>query len=118
MSYNITTGKEGEYIAKKYLISKDYVILETNYRNKIGEIDLIARENDILVFAEVKTRTSIDYGYAFEAVDHRKQRKIINTSLVYIKYKNYRDTQVRYDIIEVYLTDNPKINHLENAFYL
>lgn len=118
MSYNITKGKEGECIAKKYLTSKDYIILETNYRNKIGEIDIIAFDKDILVFLEVKTRTSIKYGYAFEAVDFRKQRKIINTSLIYIKYKKYIDTQVRYDIIEIYLTENPNINHLENAFHL
>lgn len=116
MSYNITRGREGEYIAKKYLTSKGYVILETNYRNHIGEIDVIALDHDILVFVEVKTRTSVKYGYAFEAVDYRKQKKIINTSLVYIKYKKYLDTQIRYDIIEIYLTENPKINHLENAF--
>lgn len=118
MSYNINRGKEGEYIASKYLKSKGYKILDNNYRNKIGEIDLIALDEDILVFIEVKTRTSINYGYAFEAVDFRKQRKIINTSLVYIKYNKYIDTQIRYDIIEVYLTKEPKINHLENAFHL
>lgn len=117
VSYNIAKGKEGEQLAKEYLTSKDYLILETNYRNKIGEIDLIALDKDILVFIEVKTRTSTKYGYAFEAVDFRKQRKILNTSLVYVKYKNYIDTQIRYDIIEIYLTENPKINHLENAFY-
>lgn len=116
LSYNITRGKEGECIAKKHLTSKGYVILETNYRNRIGEIDLIALDEDILVFIEVKTRTSTKYGYAFEAVDYKKQKKILNTSLVYVKYKNYIDTQIRYDIIEIYLTENPKINHLENAF--
>lgn len=115
---NITRGKSGEELAKDYLISKGYRILTTNYRNRIGEIDIIAMDKDILVFVEVKTRTSISYGYAFEAVDFRKQRKIINTSLVYIKYKNYMDTQLRYDIIEVYMTKDFRINHLENAFCL
>ena len=118
MSYNISRGKEGENLAKEYINSKGYRILETNYRNKIGEIDIIAFDKDILVFLEVKTRTSISYGYAFEAVDIRKQKKIISTSILYIKYKNYIDTQIRYDIIEIYLTKNPKINHLENAFHL
>lgn len=117
MSYNIRRGKEGESIAGKYLTSKGYLILETNYRNKIGEIDLIALDKDILVFVEVKTRTSTKFGYAFEAVDYRKQKKIINTSLVYVKFKKIHDTQIRYDIIEIYMTKNPKINHLENAFY-
>ncbi len=118
MSSNILTGQSGEQIAKEYLISKGYNILETNYRNKIGEIDIIAMDSEILTFIEVKTRTSYSYGYAFEAVDKRKQRKIINTSMVYIKYKNFIDTQLRYDIIEVYLMKTIKINHLDNAFCL
>lgn len=118
MVNNVTRGKSGENLAIDYLVSKGYSILEINYRNKIGEIDIIAMDKNILVFIEVKTRTSVSYGYAFEAVDFRKQKKIINTSLVYIKYKNIRDTQIRYDIIEVYMTKDTKINHLENAFCL
>lgn len=118
MVNNVVRGRSGEHLAADFLMGKGYRILETNYRNKIGEIDIIAMDKDVLVFLEVKSRTSISYGYAFEAVDFRKQRKIINTSLVYIKYKNIRDTQIRYDIIEVYMTKNMKINHLENAFCL
>ncbi len=53
-----------------------------------------------------------------KGVNHRKQLKIINTSMAYIKYKNYKDIQLRYDIIEVYLTGKLKINHIENAFCL
>lgn len=118
MRSNIKTGQTGEKIAKEYLISKGYMILETNYKNKIGEIDIIAMDRDILTFIEVKTRTNYSYGHAFEAVDNRKQRKIINTSMVYIKYNNLVDTQLRYDIIEVYLINTIKINHLDNAFCL
>lgn len=118
MGNNILTGQSGETIAKQYLISKNYKILETNYKNKIGEIDIIAMDGDILTFVEVKTRTSYSYGYAFEAVGFRKQRKIINTSMVYIKYKNLQDIQLRYDIIEVYMIKNMEINHLVNAFCL
>ena len=118
MNTNIETGRSGEIIAKEYLINKSYNILETNYRNRIGEIDIVAMDKDILVFIEVKTRRNYSYGYAFEAVDLKKQRKIINTSMVYIKYKNLTDTQLRYDIIEVYLTKTLKINHLDNAFCL
>lgn len=115
---NISKGNAGEELAKNYLINKGYNILESNYRNKIGEIDIIAIDKDILVFIEVKTRTSISYGYAFEAVGIRKQNKIINTSLVYIKYRKFHNVQVRYDIIEVYLTNPLKINHLDNAYCL
>ena len=118
MVSNISRGKTGEKLAMDYLISKGYSILETNYRNKIGEIDIITMYKNILVFVEVKTRTSTNFGYAFEAVDFRKQRKIINTSMVYVKYKNYVDTQLRYDIIEVYMTKDIIINHLDNAFCL
>lgn len=118
MKNNIETGQSGELIAREYLIDKGYNILETNYRNKIGEIDIIAMDRDILVFVEVKTRRDYSYGYAFEAVNVKKQRKIINTSMVYIKYKRLVNVQLRYDIIEVYLTKTLKINHLDNAFCL
>lgn len=115
---NIAKGKSGEELVRNYLISKGYIIIDSNYRNKIGEIDIIAKDKDILVFIEVKTRTNTTYGYAFEAVDLRKQKKIINTSMVYIKYKRYNNIQLRYDIIEVYLQKDIIINHLENAFCL
>ena len=118
MGSNITIGRSGEVMAKEYLISKGYKILEMNYRNKIGEIDIIAMDNEILVSVEVKTRRNYSYGYAFEAVHIKKQRKIINTSMVYIKYKYLLNVQLRYDIIEVYLTKTLKINHLDNAFCL
>ncbi len=118
MINNVVRGRTGEEIAKEYLISKGYSILEMNYRNTIGEIDIIAKIDDILVFIEVKTRSNYNYGFAFEAVDLRKQKKIVNTSLVYISYKKLANMQLRYDIIEIYLTKSPKINHLENAFCL
>lgn len=118
MLNNIVKGRTGEELVRDYLNSKGYSILENNYRNKIGEIDIIAMDKDILVFIEVKTRTSTSYGYAFEAVDIRKQKKIMNVSMVYIKYKKLGNLQLRYDIIEVYLQKDIKINHLINAFCL
>lgn len=116
MANNIEIGKKGELLAKNYLISNNYIILDLNYRNKIGEIDIIAMHNDILVFVEVKTRTSIRYGYPYEAVNKKKQDKIIYSSLLYLKQKGFKDIQLRYDIIEVYLTSSTKINHIDNAF--
>lgn len=113
---NIDKGKSGEAIAKDYLVSKGYNILQTNYRNKIGEIDIIAMDGNILVFIEVKTRTSLKYGYAYEAVNINKQKKIINTSILFVKYNKYVDTQLRYDIIEVYLQNSIKINHIVDAY--
>lgn len=116
MINNIDKGKKGELIAKNYLISNGYNILDMNHRNKIGEIDIIAMDKNILVFIEVKTRTSINYGYAYEAVNRKKQEKIIYSSLLYMKQNRLEGYQLRYDIIEVYMTANTKINHIDNAF--
>lgn len=116
MGNNIEIGKKGEMLSKEYLVSKSYNIMNLNFRNHIGEIDIIAMDKDVLVFIEVKTRTSIKYGYPYEAVNYRKQQKIIYTSFAYINQRNIKDTQLRYDIIEVYLTPSIKINHIENAF--
>lgn len=115
---NIEKGKRGEKIAKEFLLENGYKIVETNYRNKIGEIDIIALDNKVLVFVEVKSRTSTSYGYGYEAVNFKKQRKIINTSLIYIRNKKLDDFQLRYDIIEVYMTNKLSINHIKDAFCL
>lgn len=116
---NISKGRRGELLCKSYLVTEGYVILDLNYRNKIGEIDIIAldKKRKIIAFIEVKTRTSLAYGLPCEAVNKSKQKKIINCSKIYINSKKYLEYQPRYDIVEVYLTENSKINHLENAFY-
>lgn len=116
MKSNISKGKYGENLAKEYLVDKGYKILELNYTTKLGEIDIIALDKGIISFVEVKTRSNKNFGYAYEAVNYKKQRKIINTSIVYIKHKNIKDIQFRYDIIEIYLEGNIDINHIENAF--
>ena len=116
MRNNIEIGKKGELLAKDYLVLNNYNILDTNYRNKIGEIDIIAMHNGILVFIEVKTRTSIKFGYPYEAVNRKKQEKIIRSSMLYLQENRFRDIQLRYDIMEVYLTANVRINHIDNAF--
>ena len=116
MGNNISKGFLGETKAVEYLISKGYKIIDRNYRTKIGEIDIIAIISGVLVFVEVKSRTNINYGYPYEAVNWRKQDKIIKSSYIYMKQKGFNDHQIRYDIIEVYLKEKPKIKHIENAF--
>ena len=116
MLNNIDKGKKGELLAKEYLISKGYSILDTNYKNKIGEIDIVALNKGILVFVEVKTRTNTNFGYPYEAVNKKKQDKILKCSYSYIKYNELKNYQLRYDIIEVFLTPNIKINHIINSF--
>lgn len=118
MSSHIKTGKFGERLALDYLANKGYSILETNYRNKIGEVDIIAYDKDILTFIEVKTRSGKDYGYAYESVDSRKQKKIVNACLLFLQKHKLHDVQVRFDVIEVYPTEKDRINHFENAFSL
>lgn len=116
MANNLSKGKLGESTAIEYLIKNGYRIVEKNYKTKLGEIDIIAFYNGLLVIVEVKTRTSIDYGYPFEAVNKKKQKTIINVSQIFLIEKGLRDIQVRYDIIEIYMTKNIKINHIEDAF--
>lgn len=116
MANNITKGFLGEEKAANYLISKGYKIIDRNYRTKIGEIDIIAIISGVLVFVEVKSRTNINYGYPYEAVNWKKQDKIIKSSFIYMKQKRFNNYQIRYDIIEVYLEEKTKIKHIENAF--
>ena len=118
MKTNLSKGKYGELLAKEYIIAKGYKILELNYNTKLGDIDIIALDKDIIACIEVKTRSNKNFGFACEAVNYKKQKKIINTSYIYLRNKNIKNIQIRYDIIEVYLEKQININHIENAFCL
>lgn len=113
---HLEIGTQGETVAADYLRKEGYSILQQNYKNKIGEIDIIAQLDDILVFVEVKTRRGLKFGYAFEAVDVKKRNKIIKTSQLYLVSHQSFDIQCRYDIIEVYLGGECSIHHIVNAF--
>ena len=112
-SNNIVIGKLGEEKAKNYLIEKGYKILCINYKCKIGEIDLIAKDNDTIVFVEVKTRSSDAFGMPREAVNYRKQNKIRLVAQVYLKANKFYSKSCRFDVIDI-LKD--KITHIENCF--
>jgi putative endonuclease len=112
---NVQKGNLGEDLATKYLITKGAYIIETKYKIKSGEIDIIARLNDEILFVEVKARSSIKFGYPSEAVNYKKQLKIISVAKYYILKNKLEHIKVRFDVIEVYLKNN-KINHIENAF--
>ena len=111
-------GQLGEKEAVRYLKKKKYKILETNYTNYYGEIDIVAKDKQYLVFVEVKTRTGTDYGFAAEAVNFQKQKKLKVLAQTYAE-KSY-DVNIRFDVVEVYVNkENNKvsgINHIENAF--
>lgn len=103
---------DGERLAAKYLKKQGYQILAQNYKAKMGEIDIILVDKDILVFVEVKQRKSADFGAPREFVTKEKQRKIKNTAQLYMM-KNKHSGNVRFDVVEV-LGD--EINHIKNAF--
>lgn len=106
-------GNIGENLAAKYLEDKGCEILEQNYSNKIGEIDIIAKQKDTIVFVEVKTRTSAKFGLPREAVTHHKQYKIRLVALAYLKSKKLINSKCRFDVIEEL---DGKITHIENCF--
>ena len=117
--YKRELGNRGEKEAVTYLKkTKHLKIVKTNYSNFFGEIDIIAKDKDCMVFVEVKTRTSIDFGFASQAVDYKKQQKIIKIAQMYTK--NAYNVPVRFDIVEVYIdkasNSVKNINHIENAF--
>lgn len=114
---NIAIGDKGEQSAAMYLTKHGYTIIATKYRTKTGEIDIIAKDKECLVFVEVKTRRSTLYGLPAEAVNFRKQQKIINTALCFLKQRGITDSACRFDILEVYLVkDTIQCNHIINAF--
>ncbi|MFO7887486.1 MAG: YraN family protein [Eubacteriales bacterium] len=108
-------GNRYEKIVEKYIEKKGYKILESNYRNFIGEIDIIAKNNETIIFIEVKSRKTKKYGLPREAVTKRKIDKIRKCSLLYIRDNNIYNNPLRFDVVEVYINEKI-INHIKNAF--
>lgn len=108
-------GIKGEEIAKRFLEKNGYVILEQNYVNKIGEIDIVAKhkKTKTIVFVEVKFRTDLKYGYPREAVNLKKQQKIKLVAQTFITEYKLFESCVRFDVIDIL---NNEITHIENAF--
>ena len=112
---NKQKGVIGESIACRYLKTTNTQIIERNYRNRMGEIDIIAKDDKDLIFIEVKSRQSTRYGYPAEAVNGKKIKNITNIAKYYMNAKNIYDTAIRFDVIEIYFKEQ-KINHIKNAF--
>lgn len=109
-------GKENEIIAKNYLKKKKYKILECNHKNKIGEIDIIAKYKKYIVFVEVKARSSGAFGNPVEAVDERKQEKIRRVASLYLLETKQPNALCRFDVVSILGDENPEIVHIEDAF--
>ena len=110
-------GKQGEEIATTYLLKKGYKILEVNWRAGRNEIDIIAKDKDFLVIAEVKSRSSGTFAEPEEAVTREKQQSLIRAANAYI-FRNNINLDTRFDIISIIHNKNEtRVNHLQDAFY-
>jgi putative endonuclease len=116
--HNKNIGNKGESIAEKFLLDKGYKIIEKNFHfGKEGELDIVAFENDVLVFVEVKTRTNHNFGNPILSITEKKKRLIRQTANGYMLKCNITEQQCRIDVIAIdMITSNPEITHLENAF--
>ena len=115
----VATGQLGETLAVRYLLDQGYAVVERNYRKRFGEVDIIAREQQTLVFIEVKTRNSQQYGSPFDAVDGRKQRQLTRIARDYLQTHRHDEGEARFDVIAVILDKQQAlvtIDHLKNAF--
>jgi len=107
-------GAEYEKKAVALLLEKGYQILERNYRNRTGEIDIIAKDGEYICFVEVKFRTNSDFGSPLEAIDWKKQKQIRKVAMYYLMYHGYHTcTPCRFDVIAY---EGEDVIHLENAF--
>ncbi len=110
-------GKKGEELAEKYLRNSGYEILERNWHAGKYEIDIIARDGDFLVIAEVKTRRTNNFGEPEEFVSRTKQRALIKAANIYIE-KNDIDLETRFDIISVLFVGKAyTVKQIKDAFY-
>jgi putative endonuclease len=110
---NKLKGKQGEKIAEEYLKNKGWQILDRNFHySKFAEIDLVARVDNEIVFVEVKTRTTSNFGAPEEAVDYRKMHNIFVASQYYLKEKNIKNLKPRIDVVAIILNEKEfKIRH-------
>ena len=113
-------GRKGEQIAENYLVGQGYQILERNYHSEQGEIDLIARERDFLVFIEVKNYSFRSYGSPVGAVRASKKQSLIHAAQTYLYKKEIKNTYCRFDVIAIFTKYSGQriIEHYRDAFYI
>ena len=118
---HLQLGSQGEKLACRFLRRNGYKILYRNFRGRTGgDIDIVCRENDTLVFVEVKTRTREDFGRPFAAVDRDKQKRIARGGLAWLRLLDNPDILFRFDVVEVLIPKDatPRVELLRNAFAL
>ena len=118
---HLRLGASGERLAARFLRRNGYKILYRNFRGRSGgEIDIVCRDNDTLVFVEVKTRTGEDFGRPFDAVSREKQKRISRGGLAWLRLLDNPEILFRFDVVEVIIAPEaePRLELLRNAFEL
>ena len=109
-------GRLGENIANDFLKQKGFIIIALNWRHLHYEIDIIARHQNMLVFAEVKTRSTFKYGFPDESIDHKKENRLREAAKIYIEHKDLHN-EIRFDIVSIVKNNfEEKVYHTTDAF--
>lgn len=117
MAEHYDLGREGEKMAKDYLVKRGYIILEVNYRHLKAEVDIIAQKGVSLIAVEVKTRSTSDFGNPQDFVKPKQIQRLVRAVNHYVNLKDL-DVEVRFDIISIIKNKSgTQIEHLEDAFY-
>lgn len=110
-------GKYGEDLAARHLVGAGFTILARNWRCPVGEIDIVARDGDVLVIAEVKTRSSLAFGSPAEAITRRKADKLRELALTWLQHNPGRGCGVRFDVLSIVVPRNGPValDHLRGV---
>ncbi len=118
MAAHLNLGKKGESLAVDFLLKEKYRIVARNYKAEKYELDIVAIKDGMLVFVEVKTRSTDRFGEPEESVGYQKEHHIAEAAEHFMEHFEDHFTDVRYDIISIILNDtNTKIKHIEDAFF-
>lgn len=109
-------GERGEDLAVDYLRKKGFRILERNFRCRLGEIDIIARDGGDIVFVEVRSRSSSQYGLAQESINRNKMNRLRRLAGFYLAGRGEGELNVRFDVVAVNWAGQEVVTHIENAF--
>lgn len=117
MTQHLDTGRLGEDLAQEELLAQGYEIIARNWRYKNLEIDFIAKDQETLVFVEVKTRRTTRYGQPHESVDWKKQQKLARAANIYLQYSKYQG-DIRFDIVSIILNmPKTELSIIKDAFW-
>ncbi|MFV9509882.1 YraN family protein [Tepidibacillus sp. LV47] len=111
-------GKWGEEKAKEYLLNQGYILIAQNWRTRYGELDLIMLDQETVVFVEVRTKSTSDFGKASESIHHRKQQKLLYTAEAFLTSKKWWNRNVRFDLISIDKIEGKyQIQHIKNIIH-